>query len=298
MEKTGTDLTNELLSKLIENTTGPADPDVATTDENLSVDGMFQQASIPSLARSIFCVQPMSGPTAALFNIRTKTDKSGLELLRREVEVFPSKAISTGLTQEVAQDILAQYGKDARIVIGKLLRGLANDQENTKCLAFLDTESADKGTLTLTDPKSAETNLFELTQKVHEIVTEANLPKFVSYSAFCVLPIKAAAAIISLNQYVNGDDDSESDELFLAETGRVKFYINPDPSATDAYVGLTSKSMSKCAAVFSPYVSNVIEAMDANTGEQTYHIYNRFAISASPLHNRVDNPLLFKFTIA
>jgi hypothetical protein len=297
MEKTGTELTNELLSKLVENTTGPADPDVATTDENLSVDGMFQQASIPSLARSIFCVQPMSGPTAALFNIRTKTDKTGFELLRREVEVFPSQAISTGLTQEVAQDILAQYGKDARIVIGKLLRGLANDQENTKCLTFLDTESADKGNLNFSGPKNAETTLFELTQKVHEIVTAANIPKFVTYEAFCVLPITAAAAIISLNKYVGGDETEEHD-LFLAENGRVKFYLNPDPNATDAYVGLRSSNMSKCAAVFSPYVSNVVEATDANTGEQTYHIYNRFAISASPLHNKVSSPLLFKFTIA
>ena len=63
---------DKIVTGLVEDTSTPAAPGIETTDENLSVDQMFQQATLPSLAKQIFSVQPMHGPTAALFNILKK----------------------------------------------------------------------------------------------------------------------------------------------------------------------------------------------------------------------------------
>lgn len=286
----------EMKKPLVEDTSTPNAPEIATTDENLSVDAMFQQAALPSLGRQIFSVIPMSGPTAALFNIRKKDGSNDFELIRNEVEVFPSQSISTGLTQEVVQDIRAQYGREANQIIGTLLRGLANEQENARTLAFLEANALASPALNLSDSLSAETNVFEISQRVHELVLKANVLNQRTYESFAVLPYVPAAALAALNSYVGGMDKDERG-LFIAEVGNTKFFMNPDATSTTAYVGLKdTKNPSKSSAVFSPYASSITEAQNPDTGAMNYFIFNRFAITASPLHV-TGNEMLFKFNI-
>lgn len=289
----------KLLAILNEDTTGPAAPEIATTDENLSLDKIFQQTELPSLGRQIFSVLPMNGPTAAIFNIKTDvtnpSDKKAT-LLRNEVEVYPSDSISTGITQEAVQDIRAQYGMFANQIIGKLLRGLANDQENTRTLEFLDAQSLALTDLQLSDSLNAEVNLFEITQRVHETILKMNNQNFRTYEAFAVIPATALGGIMGLTQYAGGQED-DSDDLLVTVIGKTKFYLNPDPTSTTAYVGLKdTRNPSRSSAVFSPYVSTVVESPDPDTGNVNYHLYNRFAITASPLHE-TDNEMLYKFNV-
>lgn len=83
----------------------------------------------------------------------------------------------------------------------------------------------------------------------------------------------------------------------VAKVGRTKFFLNPDPTSSVCYVGLCDqRDPSKSSAVFSPYVSEVVQTTDYDTGEDSYHIFNRFAITASPLHV-TDNEMLYKFTV-
>lgn len=289
----------DIKNTLVEDTTGANAPEIATTDENLSVDAMYQQAALPSLGRQIFSVVPMNGPTAALFNLRKKAGTTDVELVRAEVEVEPSTSIHTGISLEAIQDLRAQYGKEVNTVVGTLLRGLSNDQENTATLAFLDAESKSEAALTLTSAGNAENNLFEITQKVHELVLKANSKNMRTYEAFCVLPFSAGAAIAALSNYVAGKEgEKEERGLFLAQVGQTKFFMNPDATSDMAYVGLKdSSNPSKSSAVFSPYRSTIVEAVNPDTGANTYHIYNRFAVTASPLHE-ASNEMLFKFQIA
>lgn len=281
---------------LVEDTTGSADPNIETTDQNLSVDQLFQQTGLKSLGRSIFSVVPVKGPTAGLFNLRKKAGTNNLELVRRNVEVYPSESIATGLTQEVVQDIRNQYGKNADVIIGTLLRSLANDQENTRTLAFLDANGKADTDLDLTNSQNAELITFEIGQKVHELILKANTKSTRTFDSFCVLPYQVAASFAALNNYVGGMDKDE-EGLFISEIGNTRFYMNPDITSTTAYVGLLDKrNVSKSSGVFSPYVETVVEAQDPDTGNLTYHIFNRFAITASPLHSTGDE-MLFKFNV-
>jgi hypothetical protein len=286
----------KLNTKLLEDTVGANADNIASTDDNLSADALFQQVSLPSLGRQIFSVIPLNGPTGALFNIRKKKLSNDFELLRKDVQCYPSVSIHTGLTQEAFQDVMSQFGKNGNKVIGLLLRGLANEQENARTLEFLENNSLDSGNFKLSAPENAETIIFEITQQIHKLILRMNSKYLRTYSAFAVLPYSIGAAFMSLKEYMT-DKEHELDELYISKVGKTRFFMSPDPNATKVFVGLKdSSNPSKSSAVFSPYASNVVTSIDPDTGAAFYHIYNRFAITASPLHT-VDDEMLFKFKV-
>lgn len=279
-----------------EDLTGASHPDIATTDDNLSADSLFQQTPLPSLGRMIFSVVNINGPTGALFNIRQKPATNDFELVRAEVEVYPSASIKTGITREAIQDMKAQYGKDADDIIGRLFRGLANDQENTKTLEFLTAQSLASTSLTLSNAKNAKDNVMELTQKIHSLVLEANKDKKRTFHAYAVLPYNLAASFLALNSFTGGEGEPGDGGLFLGSIGHTSFFMSPDAAATEVFVGLRDRDPSKSAAVFSPFEGTIISASDPDSGEMVYHLFNRFAITASPLHT-VGDEMMFKFAV-
>lgn len=270
--------------------------DIAQTDQNLTVDAMFQQSSLPSLAKQIFSVAPISGPSGALFNLRKKPGTNDFELVRANVSVESPTPVKTTVTREAIQDMFAMYGKEAEQVIGKMFRGIANEQENTSALTFLNANAVAATNLTLTDSLNAETNLFEITQKVHELVLKINSKNLRSYESWAVIPYSPLAGIMALTKYVGGED-KETRGLFIGQVGQTKFYVNPDATSSVAYVGIKdSDNMSKSSAVFSPYQAQIVETQDPDSGEMVYFIFNRYAITMSPL-NEVGNELMYKFSI-
>jgi hypothetical protein len=279
--------------ELIEDTTGAGAPNIATTDQDLSVNQMYQQLSLPSLGRQLFSYAPLNGPTGALFNIQRKVGGNNLELLRADVEVYASAMVKSGMTQEVAQDIEAQFGRSGRQMIATLLRGIANEDENTKTTAFLAAKSKDGVDLTLSDSLNSVTVYREVSQAVQELIVDMNSKNLRTYESWCVLPAKVAAA------FATSVDKSGMAPygLFVGQCGLTKFYINPDAGSTKAYVGLKdSNNLSKSSGVFSPFHEEIVEAIDPDDGSIALFIVNRFAITASPLH-KVDNEMFRMFDI-
>jgi hypothetical protein len=284
---------------LNENTDGANAPNIATTDENLSIESMFQEAGHPSLGKSIFSTADISGPTAALFNVKLKADKSGVELIRGEVEVFPSTSIKSGLTQEALQDIINQFGvKSARSIIGGMLRTLTNAQENTKTLEFLEAKSVNKTTLAFAGIDDAKVLLNMLTKRVADSIFEINSENLLSFDSYCVLPHNVASSITLSN--LGGGDLSKlisSKDLFIGKIGFTSYYLSPDPLATKIYVGIKDEDLSKSAAVFSEYCANISIGTDVDTGNDSYFIFNRYAITESPL-SALSKKMMHKFTVA
>ena len=271
--------------------------DIAGTDSNLTVDGMFQQSSVESLARRICSVSKLSVPSGGLFNLRKKSGTNDFELVRRNIEVYPSEPVKTGITNEVIEDIKNVYSKDYVNIIGKLFKGIANDMENEKLLEFLDANAKDAGGLTLTDSGNAELNLFETTQKVHEIILKMNQDVFITYESFVVLPAAPLAGIMALSQVFGGAADKDQRGLFITRLGQTNYYLNPDPTSTTAYVGLVDKeNPGRSSITFLPYQSQILDAIDPETGNTAYFLFNRFGIAASPLHE-TNKEMLFKFNI-
>ena len=272
----------------------PADPNIETTDQNLSVDSIFQQTNIPSLAREICAVAELKGPTGAIFNIIRK-DASSVELIRKEVEVFPSELQKTYITRESVQDLKSQFGKDAESIIGNLFRGLSNDLENEKLLGVLSTNSKDYGDLQLTDSLNASTNAYEILQRTHEIVLKMNQKYQRSYDAFCVLPASVMGSLMGLSQYLN-HNGADAKGLFITQINKTKFYLNPDSTDLYAYVGLKDENLSKSSLIFSPYQNQILDSIDSDNSNINYFLANRFAITVSALH-KLNEEMLYKFKV-
>lgn len=278
---------------LNEDLTLAGDPNIAQTDQNLSIDGIFQQTNIPSLAREICSVAELTGPSGALFNIIRKDDSS-ITLIRKEVEVFPSEILKTSITREAIQDLKSQFGKDADSIIGTLFRGLSNDVENEKLLTVLSANSKDYGDLQLSDSLNASTTAFELTQRIHEIVLKINQKYQRSYEAFCILPAISMSSFMGLGSYLGSVKDSKG--LFITQIGKTKFYLNPDSTDLFAYVGLHDDNLSKSSLVLSPYQNQILDAVNPDSGDIHYFLVHRFAITVSALHE-LNNEMLYKFKV-
>jgi len=271
--------------------------DIADTDENLSIDGVFQQGAVSSLMSMICSIAPIHGPTGKLFNIKRKAGTDDFELVKSDALIHTTPAIKTGFSQEAYQDILSQYGGEANKIVGKIFRSISNEKENEYLLAKLDAVAKDAGALVLTDAKNAESNLFEVTQKVHELVLAMNSKNFRTYQAFAVLPAKSLASIMALSNYAGALQKNERG-LFISQIGQTKFYMNPNPLSDTAYVGLKdAEEGGRSSLTFSPYMSEITSATDPDTGNDSFFIHNRFALTVSPLHE-VGNEMLYKFVVS
>lgn len=285
-----------LKNKLVEDITTPGagDPNIAQVDQNLSVDNIFQQTNIQSLARQVCSTVQLMGPSGSLFNIIKKPD--GFKLIRKDLLEVPSQILKTGITREVIQDLMSQFGKDANTIIGTLFRGISNEIENTTLLDVLKTQGKDYGNLQLTESTNAEMNLFEITQRVHEIILKMNQQYQRTFDAFAIIPYKPLGGIMGLSQYAGAVKKDERG-LFITQIGSTKFYLNPDVNDTSAYVGLKdSDNLSKSSLVFAPYINQIMETVDPDSGEVLYFLVNRFALDSSPLHE-VGNEMIYKFNI-
>jgi hypothetical protein len=287
-----TELENKIL---LEDLTTDGDLNIAQTDSNLSMDNIFQQTNIQSLARQVCSTAVLTGLSGAIFNI-VKNNGTDFKLVRKEVSCFPSEIVKTSVTREAVQDLKSQFGKDAENIVGTLFRGISNELENEKLLELLNIESKDYGDLQLSDSMNAELNLFETTQRVHEIVLKMNQKYQRTFDAFAIIPATALGGIMGLSQYA-GAVKKEERGLFISQIGSTKFYLNPDVTDVNAYVGLKdSENMSKSSLVFSPYQNQILDAVDQDSGDINYFLVNRFAITSSPLHE-TDNEMLYKFKV-
>ena len=287
-----TELENKIL---LEDLTTDGDINIAQTDANLSMDNIFQQTNIQSLARQVCSTAVLTGPSGAIFNI-VKNNGTDFKLVRKEVSCFPSEIVKTSVTREAVQDLKSQFGKDAETIVGTMFRGISNELENEKLFEVLGTECKDYGDLQLSDSMNAELNLFETTQRVHEIVLKMNQKYQRTFDAFAIIPATALGGIMGLSQYA-GAIKKEERGLFITQIGSTKFYLNPNVADLNAYVGLKDDdNISKSSLVFSPYQNQILDAVDPDSGDIHYFLVNRFAIASSPLHE-LNNEMLYKFKV-
>ncbi len=271
-------------------------PNINVTDENLSINGIYQQAKLPSLGRCIFTVTDIHGPTAAIFNVATNSS-GDVAILRNEVEVYEGKPIKTAITQEAFQDIESQYGLSAFEKVAKLLRGQANDYENEKTIDFLKANAVTSTDINLSEPTLPDISWREVSWKVQQLILEMNSLHIRTYNAFVVLPYKLASSIMSVFADLHNSELAEPNRLFIGKSGLTDWFVNPDPDDDTCYVGLVdANGTGRECAVFSPYTDEVTLAIDPESGEYRYFIWDRFAITISPLHTSTE-PMLMSFKV-
>ena len=222
----------------------------------------FEELSSNSLIREIAATVPMKYSTGKIVNIHKQAANDSFETVSANLTVntATSDPIQTGLSLEAVTDLKNQYGLDGYTVAANLLKGIVDAAENTAFMTFLDSNSLATPVLTLSDANSAEPSLFELTQRVQELVIKMNTPNFRTFNAFAVLPYKNAASISALSQYARGDEETKK-QLVMSTIGQTKYYVNPDTTTTTAYVGLKSddkKSMGASSVIMGTFAQEIL----------------------------------------
>lgn len=285
--------------ELNEDITTSAEPNIATRDFKLNISSVYQELDLPSLGRKILPVIQMNGPTGKVFNVRQKaSDPNDIEVVSSVLEVNPCTAIRTGISQEALYDIFSIQGAPGIASVAKALRGRANVVENDAFVSFLNTNASDEGTLTLSDALNAETQMFELTNKIQQCVLKGNSLARRTFGAFALVPYEFLAPIMTTSQYTLGVDTSSFDSYKCVQIGLTKYYINPDVSDTNVYVGLVdSEEPHASCAFFGSYQNDLVQTQDPASGGEVFFIFNRFGFAMSPLHTTA-KPMLFKFTVS
>lgn len=263
--------------------------DVADTDE--IVNAIIESKQYSSLAYQICEVSPIHGPTGATFALVFIGGK--FKLLRGDVIVEDDAVESTGFTVEVMQDLYSQFGKSANDFIAKSFGGVSNMNENKKLISKMSAFAATATDLLISDPANAETSMFEIQQKVAQIVLRINSDSFKSLDSFVVLPLKAAASMLAISNRL--PENQKERGLYLGSNSRTKFYLNPDPLSDEVFVGINSDVPGQSSLIMSPYHHAIKTAVNPETGENAVFNFNRYAITESKLSQT--QKMLYKFII-
>lgn len=247
----------------------------------------FQELSTNSLIREVAATVPMKYSTGQIVNIARNASTNSFKTVSAALTVntATSNPIQSGLSFEATTDLMNQYGLDGYTIAGNLLKGITDAAENTAFMTFIDTNSLATPVLTLSDANSAEPSLFEITQRVQELVIKMNTPTFRTFNAWAILPYKNAASISALSQYARGDEETKK-ELVMSKIGQTQYYVNPDTSATTAYVGLNSKdkkSMGASSVIMGTFAQELVKSTHVESFQVNIGIVNRYATAVNPL---------------
>jgi len=285
--------------QLIEKTTHA---DIGTADFSFNkVIDTFQELPTTSILRSIAAVVPMKMSTGSVINIRRNGVTNSFETVESTMTVNDVSAtpLASGLSVEVIHDLFRQYKESAYDYASALLRGIVDKAENDALITFLNTNSLNTTALVLTTPASAEQTLFELTQRVQELVLKMNTPDFRTYEAFAILPYKYAASISALQTYIGAKDENEK-RLIVSKIGKTIFYVNPDTTATKVYVGLADhdkKSIAASSIIVGDYQQEILRSTFVESFQENIGILNRYATVVNPL-STTGREMLMEFTIS
>lgn len=292
------EINQELLEKLVQLLETNVSQDIQSTDQIVNP-VLFKDLKQHNLQTDIFQELELTGYSGALFNQTRKSSKE-FTIIRKEVEVFPSTPIKTGITKEAYEDMAQMYGaKEAERVLRTLFEGIINDDQNEKTLQFLAKESKEVTPMSLPgDSKdNAQKVMYHLSKKVGSLIHAINDDRFLTHSQYCVLPSKWSGQIEFLglfgHQLTTGEQAiNGSNRTNIVQKNVNLIYVhNPisvdtDQNADYIYVGLINKeNLSQSSAVFSPYRTEVVEAEDYESGDVSYNIFNRYQITQNPLHS-------------
>jgi len=275
--------------------------------ENIQVDNtdeiinkIIEQKFYKSLAYQVCEVSPAHSMESGTFAIKYVDDpafpgKKKVVLLRNNVVINEDPIEDTGFTVEMIQDLQRQYGKSATDYIAKTFAGISAHNENLALINYLSTNAVSSDNAPV-DPDNAETATFNIQQKVSELLLQINGTSFKSLDAFVILPSKYAASILGVKNLL--PEKSTERELYLGRNSRTKFYLNPDPTSVECFVGVHSSVPGLSSLIMSPYHHALKVAINPETGEQHVFNFNRYAITENALSTSdVSEKMIYKFEV-
>lgn len=284
---------------ITESTINGAAIDIQTTDELLNKGSVSTYLGMYSLQADLFPTLPLFGPGGQFLNVRRKDEANNkeFELIRKEVTPFESTPEKTGITREAIEDLIQMHGKqNASKVLNALFEGIVNDEVNATVLNFVDDNSFKVDDIHISN---SELYVQKIMRKVARIINKANEGIYRGRKQYCLLPYRFQSQFEVSGLFGKGELE-DFDSNIIVETKKIRFVHNPDPDQEMVYVGLYNENEpNRSQAQFSPYKSDIRQAVSYETGQTNYHIFNRYALTMNPIQDKTDrrNSLMWKFKI-
>lgn len=272
--------------------------DIANTDE--IINAIIEQKFYSSLAYQICEVSPVNSIQGGVFALKYVDDpafpgKKKVVLLRNNIVMKENPIEDTGFTIEAIQDLQRTYGKSSTEYIAKVFAGISATHENQDLISYLSANAVPSANHPV-DPNNARNAIFSIQQKVSELLLQINSESFKSLDAFVILPEKWAASIIGANNLL--PERTEPMELYLGRNSRTKFYLNPDNTSTECFVGIHSGIPGLSSLIMSPYHHAIKVAINPKTGQRHIFNFNRYAITENALSTSdILEKMIYKFEI-
>lgn len=270
---------------------GVTETDIAAKDSIIK--RLTEDKYKSSLAYQIAEVQPLHSSAGAVY-VAKKDANGDVEIVKENTSLKKDTA-STGMTAEVMEDINRMFkGRRALTLMKNILKGASDEKENTALIAKLDAIATNSAgvAISATDGAISEQILFQISQKVAELIIQINEDTMKSLNGYAVVPQKVAAAILAMSYQTASTEKG----LFVGQFGQIKYYVNPDKTATKVYVGVVDKSsIGQSSLTFAPYQYIINKYTKFSDGSIGLSVINRYDIIENPLSANGDK-MVYEFT--
>lgn len=285
-------------------------PEIAGADGVVNGE-IFAENTGYSLARELFGNLPLYAPTGQLINVKREPDglnKFKLKMVSTNVKCFDIDPINIGFTVEAYQDLVNTWGlENSEKFLSSLIDGVVVDEHNNKAIPFLDTNSNLLPAITVPNSVDPTEVAYAILAEIAKHVHQANRGKFRTYGHFVILPASLSHLFDILTIHKQSAAKIRKGGNVLFDDGTVVIARNPYSDAdkqvdktsdNNVYFGLLDRNEpSRSGAVFSQYKRDVVMATDNHDGSSQMFLYNRFALTANPLHHKTTNPMLWKVAV-
>jgi hypothetical protein len=296
--------------------------DIASTQDILT--SLVKEKYNTSLLWQVCDVMPIKGTLGRVYVAKKKYNgigqpiKTDFEVVKKDI-IPKTYTLQTGFTKEVLQDMKFMFKKDAKDVIGGVLRGVSDWNENQHLMEFIEANATAKPDLVLSpDPKD---DIEYITKRVGEAVLEMNKYSYKTQKSWCILPFEYSSLFFGYWSGFRMGDVDDHKYLFIGTFGRTDYYIDPrepktirgefDDSFDDSYalgdlehdsiiyVGLKSKDAPGYGSIiFAPYTYELKYVTDPETGNSNVFLFNRYGLEMSPFHNPMEHRnMIHKFKV-
>lgn len=256
--------------------------------------------------------QVLSQPVGVVFARVESVDDAGnlgFEIKSQTIEINTYKTL-TNITQEALEDLLklSTYNQSSTdeypALFENFVKSAAGHKEVTELLKIVEAKATQANALTLTGSDASdngETNIFYIQKYVNELIIQMNADNFRTYDAFCILPQKNIGGILGLgttySKLSQQNADTRAHDYYLTTINNVKYYLNPNKTATSAYVGLhSSVERGTSALIYSPFSILTTNTTNPDSGERVLGVFVRSGLAINPMHSDT-TPMLMKFEI-
>jgi hypothetical protein len=255
------------------------------------VDILIKTKYKTSLAYELADIQPLATPVGNVFSVHNENISGNswkFKVINTPVTAV-SKYADTGFTNEAWQDLQSQFGEDANDICANILSKVSASIETTDTLAFIKANAKAMPALVAQTYEQVFTT-------IGDAIIAMNQVTFRTMKAWVLLPSAIAGNLVVDPNYFLSDALDTKSQYLIYKFGNTKFYINPDNTDTNVYVGLNGDEPGTSSLIFSPYQYTISPATNPDSGQNTLFVFNRYAITLNPL-SVPGNEMIYKFAL-